>query len=338
MPLFLFSKTAAPNGVADPSIPCFENQSPSSINDGIRGLLAALAQYRDDVSGSLLTGGISTAYTLTTNSNFTSAAFLNGQEICFTPSATNGAGPVTLTLDAIANVPLRSSPSQELPAGTLIAGSPYRATYNNADGAFYLQSFFGNPFTVPIGGMIDFIGATSPNPSFVLPTGQLISRVTYAKLFAMIGSTYSAGDGINTFGLPDLRGRISVPADNMGGTSAGRVNTAGSGIDGTTLGATGGAQNVDIAHTGLPNVAPTFAGSTVGVSGLSGDLVTASSLFGGVPGSGGPGESLNGGNVVTDTLTVVAAGTIDALNGNVTQTAMKTVPPLFVATKLLRII
>lgn len=36
-------------------------------------------------------------------------------------------------------------------------------------------------------------------------TGQAVSRVTYAKLFAKIGTTWGSGDGVNTFNLPDLR-------------------------------------------------------------------------------------------------------------------------------------
>lgn len=40
----------------------------------------------------------------------------------------------------------------------------------------------------------------------------------------------------------------------MGGTAAGRMTTAGSGIDGVTLGASGGAQNATISQANLPAV------------------------------------------------------------------------------------
>jgi microcystin-dependent protein len=38
--------------------------------------------------------------------------------------------------------------------------------------------------------------------------GAAISRTTYADLFAVIGIAFGAGDGSNTFNLPDCRGRV----------------------------------------------------------------------------------------------------------------------------------
>jgi microcystin-dependent protein len=95
---------------------------------------------------------------------------------------------------------------------------------------------------VPSGTVCDFAGATAPT-GWLLCYGQLVSRTTYADLFTAIGTTYGAGDGSTTFGLPDMRGRVGVGKDNMGGTAASRVTTAGSGVDGLTLGAVGGSQN-----------------------------------------------------------------------------------------------
>ena len=51
--------------------------------------------------------------------------------------------------------------------------------------------------------------------------------------------------------VADRRGRIGVGKDNMGGTAADRITEAGSGIAGTTLGATGGAQNVVLTEANL---------------------------------------------------------------------------------------
>ena len=38
--------------------------------------------------------------------------------------------------------------------------------------------------------------------------GAIVSRATYAALFAALGTTYGAGDGSTTFQLPDYRGRV----------------------------------------------------------------------------------------------------------------------------------
>jgi hypothetical protein len=74
---------------------------------------------------------------------------MNGAMIAFSPHATNGA-TVTLNVDGLGAKPLRSSPSVELLAGTLILGTPYVATYNNSDAAWYLQNFYGNPYNIPL--------------------------------------------------------------------------------------------------------------------------------------------------------------------------------------------
>ncbi|MBN8486362.1 MAG: tail fiber protein [Burkholderiales bacterium] len=52
--------------------------------------------------------------------------------------------------------------------------------------------------------------------------GQLVSRSTYAALFAAIGTTFGAGDGSTTFGLPDLRGEFIRGLDAGRGVDAGR--------------------------------------------------------------------------------------------------------------------
>lgn len=40
--------------------------------------------------------------------------------------------------------------------------------------------------------------------------GQAVSRTTYAKLFAKLGTTFGPGDGSTTFNLPDFRDRFVI--------------------------------------------------------------------------------------------------------------------------------
>jgi microcystin-dependent protein len=253
MAFWSWSKTPASNATADATINWAEGQSPSSVNDSARAMMARTAEWRDDVSGTITTGGSSTAYTVTSNQGFDTLAHLNGAMIAFVPHTTCGA-TVTLNVDGLGAKPLRSSPGVELGTGTLIQGTPYAVTYDNSDGAFYLQGFFGNPFNIPIGGLMPYLGSSAPNSNFVLPFGQAISRTTYAALFSLISTTFGAGDGTTTFNLPDLRGRFIGGLDNMGGSAASRITVAGGNFDGTALGGTGGAQNKTIAQGNLPNI------------------------------------------------------------------------------------
>ena len=149
--------------------------------------MASVAKYRDDIAGAITTGGTSTAYTVASFQVFSALSIMHQQVIAFTPHTTNGA-TVTLNVDSLGAKPLRSSPGVELVAGTLIQGTPYAALYNNSDGAFYHEGFFGggaNPYVIPIGSMVDYFGTSAPSSNFVFPFGQAISRTTYATLFGL---------------------------------------------------------------------------------------------------------------------------------------------------------
>ena len=61
----------------------------------------------------------------------------------------------------------------------------------------------------PVATSIEGYWATAPQ-GYLLEDGSAVSRTTYASLFAVIGTTYGAGDGTKTFNLPDSRGRTSV--------------------------------------------------------------------------------------------------------------------------------
>lgn len=248
MAFWQWSRTPASNATADPTINYSEGMAPSAINDSARAMMARLADWRQDISGTITTAGTSTAFTVTSNQTFDTLAHLDGAMIAFVPHTTSGA-TVQINVDGLGLKPLRSAPSIELPSGVLVQGTPYVCTYVNADGAFYLQGFFGNPYSVPIGGLMPFVSATPPNSSFVQPLGQAISRTTYATLFGMTGTTFGIGDGSTTFNVPDLRGRAVFGLDNGG---AARITPGGGNFNGNTLGNTGGAENHTLSTAEMP--------------------------------------------------------------------------------------
>ena len=72
-------------------------------------------------------------------------------------------------------------------------------------------------------GKIDvYAGNGEPPFGFLLCNGAEISRLTYADLFAAIGTSYGEGDGVNTLNLPDFTARFI-----MGDTIAGQTKEAG---------------------------------------------------------------------------------------------------------------
>ena len=336
LPFYNWSRTAASNATADSTVNWAENQAPSSVNDSARAMMASTAAFRDDISGAITTGGTSTAYTVTSYQVFSSLATMANQMIAFTPHATNTAA-CTLNVDGLGAKSIRSSPNVELPSGTLILGTPYVVTYNNSDSCFYLQGGASNPYSIPLGSGIDYWGATAPNSAFAFAYGQAISRTTYSTLFSLFSTTFGTGDGSTTFNIPDLRGRIPVYKDDMGGSAASRVTTASGGVDGATLGASGGASTRTIAQANLPNVNLVASSLTATTTVTNTDVLR--STLGSAVGvtSGGGTNVLRPSDVSSGSLTAVTT-----LGGNVplggSGTALATMPPAIVCNYILRII
>ena len=97
---------------------------------------------------------------------------------------------------------------------------------------------------MPVGVVLPYAGSAAP-PGWALCEGQAVSRTTYAPLFAAVGITYGAGDGVTTFNLPDLRGRVPVGAS--GADIAGDAPRSA-----RALGASGGAEEVVLTTDQIP--------------------------------------------------------------------------------------
>jgi microcystin-dependent protein len=106
----------------------------------------------------------------------------------------------------------------------------------NASGILYQKG----QALLPAGVILPY-GGTSAPALFLLCYGQSLLRADYADLFTAIGTTYGAADGTH-FSLPDLRGRAVAGKDDMGGSSANRLTNTSGGLNGDTLGASGGAE------------------------------------------------------------------------------------------------
>ena len=131
-------------------------------------------------------------------------------------AARSNTGAATLNAGGGAAALVRNDGSAVI-SGDLLAGSMYSAIYDTATGKYWL--------TAPVLSQQFMVGASMDWYSAVLPGGWLekdgsaISRTTYAALFAIIGTAWGAGDGINTFNLPDDRGRASIGAGHGSGLS-----------------------------------------------------------------------------------------------------------------------
>ena len=94
--------------------------------------------------------------------------------------------------------------------------------------------------------------------------GQLLSIADNDTLFVLLGTTYG-GDGVNTFALPDLRGRTIVHQGQLPGGGS------------YTRGQQGGAASVTLLTTHLPSHTHTAMASTSAATSASpsGGIVAA---------------------------------------------------------------
>lgn len=129
--------------------------------------------------------------------------------------------------------------------------------------------------TSPAAQLAMYAGNTAPT-GWLFCTGQNVSRTTFARLFALIGTTYGAGDGSTTFTLPDFRGRAPI------GTGLGDA----SGATNHTLGQKAGAEThaltvAELApHFHLGGISDTTAFGTMGSGSYS---LPSGSGTGGLP-------------------------------------------------------
>lgn len=300
MTLYKWSQTAASDATADPSINWAEGQSPSSVNDSARAMMAALAKYRDDTGGVISTGGTASAYTVATSQVFDSLAHMDTQSISFAVSSTNLDG-ATLNVDDLGAKPICVNASgAPIPAGTFVAGTVYQVTYYNGVGQFRLWNLYANPYNVPLGGGLLHFLPTVPNSNFAFANGAAISRATYSVLFGLMGTSYGVGDGSTTFNLPDLRGRVPAMVDGGTGRLTGLIMSP----DGNTIGAIGGTQAWALSLGQLPTFTPSVASASVSVVGSA--LTAIRNWVTGGGGSSDTTHASTGSNLGSD------AGTISA--------------------------
>lgn len=197
------------------------------------------------------------------------------------------------------------------------------------------------PPVMPIGTILDYAGSSAPS-YFLLCYGQAISRTTYAALFAVIGVTYGAGDSTTTFNLPDCRGRVAAGKDNMGGTSANLLTDQSGGLDGDTLGDTGGAETTTLARANLPNVTLSVTGTTGTTGAHTHDVRIpinySESLSGGVGGGGSSADAnitVSNGALSDGSHEHSIFGTTNSINNGVAQTAFNNVQPTIIFNKII---
>lgn len=159
-------------------------------------------------------------------------------QLAYYATSTNAVNGLTLitpnsALESDANgLPIASSVSSTT-LGYLDATSSIQTQLNS------LQAQINAAVQVPLGATIRYPSATPPSSSYVLANGQAISRATYSAYFALVGTTFGAGNGTTTFNVPNEVDNFPVGAGNL-----------------YAVGATGGAVSHTLTAAELPASIP----------------------------------------------------------------------------------
>lgn len=108
-----------------------------------------------------------------------------------------------------------ANPSQDQQYADYRYNVPDTAWLSDAEKSGFEQRISAKEGIVPPGTIHLYAGTTAP-AGFLLCQGQTPPRNTYPALFAAIGTTYGAGDGSTTFGIPDLQGRVAAGKSTSG--------------------------------------------------------------------------------------------------------------------------
>ena len=151
-------------------------------------------------------------------------------------------------------------------------------------------------------GVPPWIVACTIQP-YLLCDGSVYNFSTYPALAVQSGSNFG-GNGITTFGVPDLRGRVPIAFDGTGT----RITMAGCGINGQSLGAAGGVQSVTLAANQIPTITSVNAAQAISVT--SADSVIHNSFISSILGGGGAAT------ITTDARSPAFAGTLTSTANN----------------------
>lgn len=240
--------------------------------------------YNLDASGVLNTAGTATAYTVTPNQTIT--ALSDGLVIAVRPHTVNGAHP-NITVGTAPAADIQATPGVNLPAAFLRAGVPYRLMYSQAFTAWIIVGAVATSTAYTVGDE-KWSRQTADHDFWLLQDGRNISRTTHAPLFALLGTTYGVGDGSTTFGIPDMRGRSHIAADNMNGSAANRaqvttnLTTTNTSTTATVASATGLCEGMNIvgnANVPANTVINTISGTTITMSHAATGSATVSTRF-----------------------------------------------------------
>lgn len=121
----------AGNASADAAITSSDAQSPDTIDNNIRSIMAAVKKQMNDIGGSLVAGGSANALTVTTGQVLEAGQITDGLRILLKATADNTSTTVTFAPDGLTAAAIKRADGSALAVGSVKSGMYLDLVYNS---------------------------------------------------------------------------------------------------------------------------------------------------------------------------------------------------------------
>ena len=207
MSITAWSTTANVNGNRLVSGNYLEQQSPSTLNDAGRSVMAQIRSWANDLEWfEYGTGSNTVTYTRVSATSVSMPTdcvnqfHVNRRVKIIDGTGATVYGRITSSTYSSPNTTL----TFEFDSGSLGSGNPTSVAYGIVS-----ATNTSLPSVVPTGTIL-MTGGASADSGYLFCDGTAYSRTTYSALFTKVSTTYGVGDGSSTFNVPDLQAKFPL--------------------------------------------------------------------------------------------------------------------------------
>ncbi len=186
-----WSTTVATNATADSTIASSDSQSPDTLDNDVRNIMASRARARLDQGGGLAAGGTANALTVTTNQVLSSGHVAAGQRLLIRATAANTSTTVTFAPDGLTAANIKRADGSALAVGSIANGMYLDLVYNGGSSEWRAANIPPIPVGASLGSALASFSAHKNGSAQTISTG-VTTKVTFGTELWDTGSFFAS--------------------------------------------------------------------------------------------------------------------------------------------------